>query len=54
METMSTPETVMPTEPMRPLKRVEYEQLAAQGCFEDEKVELLFGAMALFVVLCVV
>jgi Uma2 family endonuclease len=43
METMSTPETVMRTEPIRPLKRVEYERLAAEGFFEDEKVELLFG-----------
>jgi Uma2 family endonuclease len=45
METMSTPETVMRTEPTRPLKRVEYERLAAEGFFEDEKVELLFGAV---------
>jgi Uma2 family endonuclease len=29
--------------PMRPLKRVEYDRLAELGCFEDEKVELLFG-----------
>ena len=28
---------------IRPMKRVEYEFLAKQGCFEDEKVELLFG-----------
>jgi len=27
----------------RPMKRVEYERLAAEGFFEDEKVELLFG-----------
>jgi Uma2 family endonuclease len=27
----------------RPLKRVEYERLAAEGFFEDERVELLFG-----------
>jgi Uma2 family endonuclease len=45
METMSTPETVMRTEPTRPLKRIEYERLAAEGFFEDEKVELLFGAV---------
>jgi Uma2 family endonuclease len=31
--------------PSRPLKRVEYERLAADGCFEDEKVELLFGVV---------
>ncbi len=28
---------------IRPLKRVEYERLAAEGYFEDERVELLFG-----------
>ena len=27
----------------RPLRRAEYERLAAGGCFVDEKVELLFG-----------
>jgi Uma2 family endonuclease len=43
METMSTPETIMRTEPVRPLKRVEYEQLASLGFFEEERVELLFG-----------
>jgi Uma2 family endonuclease len=43
METMSNPETIMRTEPYRPLKRVEYERLAALGFFDDEKVELLFG-----------
>lgn len=29
----------------RPLKRVEYERLAAEGFFEDERVELLFGVV---------
>jgi len=44
MQTMSTPETIIrANEPIRPLKRVEYERLAAEGFFEDEKVELLFG-----------
>jgi Uma2 family endonuclease len=28
---------------IRPLKRVEYDRLAAEGFFENEKVELLFG-----------
>ena len=28
---------------IRPLKRVEYDLLAADGCFADERVELLFG-----------
>lgn len=27
----------------RPLRRVEYDKLVAEGCFEDERVELLFG-----------
>ncbi|HEY5924952.1 MAG TPA: Uma2 family endonuclease [Kofleriaceae bacterium] len=45
MEAMSNPETIMRTEPYRPLKRVEYERLAALGFFEDEKVELLFGVV---------
>ena len=44
MESMSTPETILRSnEQVRPLKRVEYERLAAEGFFEDEKVELLFG-----------
>jgi Uma2 family endonuclease len=44
METMSSPETIIRSnEPIRPLKRVEYERLASEGYFEDEKVELLFG-----------
>lgn len=29
----------------RPLKRIEYERLAADGCFEDERLELLFGVV---------
>ena len=29
--------------PIRPLKRVEYEKLARDGFFDDEHVELLFG-----------
>jgi Uma2 family endonuclease len=29
----------------RPLKRVEYERLAAEGFFDDERVELLFGVV---------
>ena len=28
---------------VRPMKRIEYDRLAAEGYFEDEKVELLFG-----------
>lgn len=30
---------------IRPLRRTEYEQLAAAGAFEDERVELLFGQL---------
>lgn len=41
---MSTP-MIRTSAPIRPLKRVEYERLAADGCFEDEKVELLFGVV---------
>lgn len=43
MEAMS-PETIIAARlPLRPLKRVEYDRLAAEGFFEDERVELLFG-----------
>lgn len=43
---MSTPEAIIrANEPIRPLKRVEYERLAAEGCFADERVELLFGVV---------
>ena len=45
MEDMSTPETILRSEPYRPLKRVEFERLAAEGFFDDEKVELLFGVV---------
>ncbi|HEU4615429.1 MAG TPA: Uma2 family endonuclease [Kofleriaceae bacterium] len=43
MEAMSNPETILRTEPVRPLKRVEYERLVSEGFFDDERVELLFG-----------
>ncbi len=43
---MSTPEKIVRADAaIRPLKRVEYERLAADGCFEDERVELLFGVV---------
>lgn len=32
-------------ERIRPLRRVEFDQLVLAGCFEDERVELLFGAI---------
>jgi len=34
-----------PSLPVRPLKRVEYEILAAAGVFERERVELIHGAI---------
>jgi Uma2 family endonuclease len=44
MQRMSSPETIIrANEPVRPLKRVEYERLVAEGFFDDENVELLFG-----------
>ena len=44
MDTMSTPESIFwAREPIRPLKRREYACLAAEGFFENERVELLFG-----------
>lgn len=43
MEAMSNPETILRTEPVRPLKRVEYERLVSEGFFDDERLELLFG-----------
>lgn len=35
-------ELIVP-EPIRKLKRIEFEKLAALGFFDDERVELLFG-----------
>jgi Uma2 family endonuclease len=44
METMSSPGTIIQSAlPYRPIKRVEYELLATQGYYDDERVELLFG-----------
>ena len=40
---MTTPTDILGTERIRRLKRVEYDRLAAEGFFEDERVELLFG-----------
>lgn len=40
---MLSPGALLIKDPIRPLKRVEYERLAAEGSFDDEKVELLFG-----------
>lgn len=44
MEMLSPPAAhLLATEKVRPLKRVEYDQLVVAGCFDDERVELLFG-----------
>ncbi len=40
---MTSPMDMMGNEPIRSLRRAEYDQLVATGCFEDERVELLFG-----------
>ena len=43
---MSTPDAIMrANEPIRPLRRVEFERLACEGFFDDERVELLFGVV---------
>lgn len=42
---MTTPTDILGTEQIRPLKRVEYDRLAAEGFFDDERVELLFGVV---------
>lgn len=43
MEMLSPHAALLANERIRPLKRVEYEKLASEGFFDDEKVELLFG-----------
>jgi Uma2 family endonuclease len=35
----------VPPQDLRPIPRVEYEELARAGSFEDERVELLYGAI---------
>jgi Uma2 family endonuclease len=42
---MTSPVAMLASEAIRPLKRIEYERLAAEGFFDDEKVELLFGVV---------
>ena len=42
MESMHTSKSLPPL-PLRPLKRVEFEKLAADGFFDNERVELIFG-----------
>jgi Uma2 family endonuclease len=43
METVLTGPAALISNPIRPLKRAEYDKLVAEGYFADEKVELLFG-----------
>jgi len=43
MEMMLPPD--LRNEAIRPLKRIEFERLAAEGYFENERVELLFGVV---------
>jgi Uma2 family endonuclease len=43
MEMLSPHTELIPRTSIRPLKRVEYDKLVADGFFQDEKVELLFG-----------
>lgn len=45
MEMTSLAATMLANDRVRPLKRVEYDRLAAEGFFDAEKVELLFGVV---------
>lgn len=45
METMSVESPPVTNQPARRLKRVEYDQLVAQGAFQNERVELVFGVV---------
>jgi Uma2 family endonuclease len=45
MEMLSPGAELIAKEAIRPLKRVEYDRLAAEGCFANEQVELLFGVV---------
>ena len=43
---MNPPDTsLLASERIRPLKRVEFDRLVADGCFDEEDVELLFGVV---------
>jgi Uma2 family endonuclease len=37
--------SMLESERLRPLRRVEYDRLVEQGFFEDEKIELLYGML---------
>lgn len=43
MQPMSSERLAITNQPLRPLKRVEYDQLVAAGVFGQERVELVFG-----------
>jgi Uma2 family endonuclease len=43
MEVMGVESVPIKNQPLRHLKRVEYDQLVEQGLFRDERVELIFG-----------
>lgn len=43
MEAMSVESPSVTNQPMRRLRRVEYDALVAQGAFQNERVELVFG-----------
>lgn len=43
MEAMSGESPSVTNQPMRRLRRVEYDALVAQGAFQNERVELVFG-----------
>jgi len=45
MEMLSPPSDLFVDEPIRRIKRVEFQELAAAGHFDDERVELLFGVV---------
>lgn len=45
MEAMSVEPPLVTNQPMRRLKRVEYETLVEQGAFLNERVELVFGTV---------
>jgi Uma2 family endonuclease len=47
MEMLSPDAEMLAKDAIRPLRRVEYDRLAAEGFFEDEKVELLFGVVVM-------
>ncbi len=42
---MTSPAEMIAHEGFRPLKRIEYERLGAEGFFDEERVELLFGVV---------